>query len=75
MSMKNSNDTIWDRTSELLDAWLSRRIKKIKVVRLSALRAGRIYPQEIILVLISVRGCFDPKTVVWSEEYINGKIQ
>jgi len=47
----------------------------IKVVMLSALYTGCLDPQEILLLLISVRGLVDPWAKMQPEDLVNKKSQ
>jgi hypothetical protein len=48
--------------------------RHMKVVRLSSIRTGRLYPQEGILLLISQRGGVDPRVTMRPEGLSHWKI-
>jgi hypothetical protein len=59
------NRSLYESEQVLSLSWVWFYIKRhIKVASLSVQHTGRLYPQEIFLVLFSVRGWVDPRAIV-----------
>jgi hypothetical protein len=72
LSHYKPGQTQLDSRSLRLPEFLENR--HMKIVRLSALRTGRLYPQKRFLVLISVRGWVDPRAIGRPEGLSHWKI-
>jgi len=58
---------VWPRGFQVVQAPRFHDIRHMKVVRMSASHTGRLYPQEMFLILIFTRGSVDPRAMVLSE--------
>jgi len=66
---------VWPRGFEEVWVPIFHDIRHMKVVRLSALPTGHLYPQEMFLVLVFTRGRVGPGTMVRSEGICHSKIK